>query len=89
MRQSNLFFLHVLCVQLQGVELDGEGAGVFDRDLSFRLSAVGQTRSQLELRRAELQLWLLTDTSRGHMYLLTAFSHADHKLSAVNHLQKK
>lgn len=86
---TNLLLLNVLCVQLQGVELDGEGAGVFHCDLSFSLSAVGQTGAQLKLRWAELQLRLLTYTACGQMYLVAAFSHADHQLPAVNQLQKK
>lgn len=56
---SYLFFLEILCVQLQGVELNGERARVPDDDLGFNLSADREARPQLQHRRAEIELRLL------------------------------
>lgn len=83
-----LFFLKILCVQLQGVKLNGERAGVFDSDLSFNLSAVRKTSPKLQHRRAELELWLLTLALCCQEHLLGAPSHTDHKLPAVSQLQR-
>lgn len=83
-----LFFLKILCVQLQGVKLNGERAGVFDSDLSFNLSAVRKTSPELQLRRAKLKLWILSLALYCQKHLLGAPSHTDHKLPSISQLQR-
>lgn len=83
-----LFFLKILRVQLQGVELNWEGAGVSHSDFSFHLSAGRQTRPQLQNGRAELKLWRFTPALCCQENLLPAVSHMDHKLPAVSQLQR-
>lgn len=82
-----LFFLKILSVQLQGVELNWEGAGVSDSDFSFNLSAGRQTGPQLQNGWAELKSWCLALALCCQENLLPAVSHMDHKLPAVSQLQ--
>lgn len=77
-KESYLFFLEILCVELQRVELNGERAGVFHGDLSFNISADWQARPQLQHRRAELESWLFTLPLGCNEHLLGALSHTDH-----------
>ena len=82
-----LLLSEVLLVKLQGVELDGEGAGVADHHLLLVPRAVGQDGAELQQRLAQLQPRLQTDARRHHGQALAALLDADGQAVRIQLLQ--
>lgn len=59
-KELYLFFLQVLCVKLERVELNGVRARVFNDDLCFNLHTEWQTRPHGQLWWTKDQFWVFT-----------------------------
>lgn len=81
-------FQQVLLVKLQGVELDGEAAGVLHRHFGFVAGGVRQERPKLQHAGVELQAGLQALPGDVQQQLLGALGDTQDQVVAVEPLRK-
>lgn len=85
---SHPLLQQILLVQFQGVEINGEAAGVLHHHLCLVSDGIRQEGPKLQDRRVELQAWLQTLPSDMQVQLLSALQNTQDERMAIDFLNK-